>query len=81
MADFIPGESYRLDVVGADSDVLVDSWTSQIKASVVSKSGALQVDVDTGKIFGPMIGDIHDLDGTVLFDSQQMFSKQVLSAK
>jgi hypothetical protein len=69
MADFIPGESYRLDVVGADGDVLVDSWTSQLKASVVSKAGALQVDVDTGKIFGPLIGDIEDVDGTLIFDA------------
>ena len=69
MADFIPGESYRLDVVGADGDVLVDSWTSQIKASVLSKAGALQVDVDTGKVFGPLIGDIEDIDGTVIFDA------------
>lgn len=69
MADFIPGESYRLDVVGADGDVLVDSWTSQLKASVVSKGGAIQVDVDTGKVYGPLIGDIEDIDGTVLFDS------------
>lgn len=69
MADFIPGESYRLDVVGADGDVLVDSWTSQIKASVVSSAGALQVDVDSGKIYGPLIGNIEDIDGTVVFDS------------
>ena len=69
MADFIPGESYRLDVVGADGDLLVDSWTSQVKASVVSKAGSLQVDVDTGKVFGPLIGDIEDIDGTVIFDS------------
>lgn len=69
MADFIPGEAYRLDVVGADESVLVDSWTSQIKASVVAKDGTLQVDVDSGKIFGPMVGDIQDIDGTTVFDS------------
>jgi hypothetical protein len=69
MADFIPGEAYRLDVVGADESVLVDSWTSQVKASVVAKDGTLQVDVDTGKVFGPLIGDIQDIDGTTIFDS------------
>lgn len=69
MADFIPGEAYRLDIVGADESLLVDSWTSQIKASVVAKDGTLQVDVDTGKVYGPFIGDIQDLDGTIIFDS------------
>lgn len=69
MADFIPGEAYRLDVVGADESVLVDSWTSQIKASVVAKDGTLQVDVDTGKIFGPMIGDVLNIDGNTVLDT------------
>lgn len=69
MSDFIPGEAYRLDIIGADGSVLVDSWTSQIKASVVTQDGMLQVDVDSGKIYGPLIGDIQDIDGTVIFDS------------
>lgn len=69
MSDFIPGEAYRLDIVGADESVLVDSWTSQIKASVVARDGTLQVDVDTGRIFGPLVGDIQDIDGAVIFDS------------
>lgn len=69
MSDFIPGEAYRIDVVGADESVLVDSWTSQVKASVVARDGTLQVDVDTGRLYGPLIGDIHDIDGSVIFDS------------
>lgn len=69
MADFIPGEAYRLDIVGADESVLVDSWTSQIKASVVAKDGTLQVDVDTGKIFGPMVGDVLGIDGNTILDT------------
>lgn len=69
MADFIPGEAYRLDIVGADESLIVDSWTSQIKASVVAKDGTLQVDVDSGTVFGPLIGDIQDIDGTTIFDS------------
>jgi hypothetical protein len=68
MTDFIPGEGYRLDVVGADDSILVDSWTSQIKADVVNRAGAIQVDTVSGKIYGPMIGDIEDIDGTVIFD-------------
>lgn len=69
MSDFIPGEAYRLDVVGADESILVDSWSSQIKASVVARDGTLQVDVDSGKIYGPLVGDIQDINGDVIFDS------------
>ena len=69
MADFIPGEAYRLDIVGADENILVDSWSGQVKASVVARDGTLQVDVDSGKIYGPLIGDIQDINGSVIFDS------------
>lgn len=69
MTDFIPGEGYRLDVLGADDSVLVDSWAGQIKADVVDINGNIQVDTVGGKIYGPIIGDIHDIDGTVLYDS------------
>lgn len=68
MADFIPGEAYRLDVIGADNTVLVDSWSSQIKADVVDRNGNIQVDTVSGKIYGPVVGNIEDIDGTVLFD-------------
>ena len=69
MADFIPGEGYRLDVLGADDSVLVDSWAGQIKADVVDINGNIQVDTVSGKLYGPIIGDIQDIDGTVLYNS------------
>ena len=50
MTDFIPGDSYRLDIVGADSSIIIDSWLSQVKASVVNKDGQLQVDTTFGKL-------------------------------
>ena len=69
MTDFIPGEAYRLDIVGADDSVIIDSWANKVKASVVATDGTLQVDVDSGRIYGPMIGDILDIDGTVVYDA------------
>lgn len=68
MADFIPGESYRLDIVTADETVIVDSWQGKIKADVVSDAGLIQVDVSSGRLYGPMIGDIEDTEGNVIFD-------------
>jgi len=69
MTDFIPGESYRLDIVGADESILLDSWSNKLTANVVSKDGALQVDVENGKVYGPLIGDILDYDGTTILDT------------
>ena len=69
MADFIPGEAYRLDIVGADESIIVDSWQGTIKANTVSDIGMVQVDVSTGKLYGPMVGDIEDTEGNIVFDA------------
>ncbi len=79
MADFIPGEAYRLDIIGADESIIVDSWQGTIKANVVSDIGMVQVDVSTGKLYGPMIGDIEDTEGNIIFDATAQTLKADLS--
>tara|TARA_B100000683_G_scaffold277731_1_gene338417 strand:- start:4631 stop:6073 length:1443 start_codon:yes stop_codon:yes gene_type:complete len=69
MTDFIPGDSYRLDIVGADSSIIIDSWLSQVKASVVNKDGQLQVDTTFGKLYGPMVGDVEHENGDILLNA------------
>ena len=69
MADFIPGEGYRLDIIAADETTIVDSWAGQIKGDVVAVDGSIMVDVNSGKIYGPMIGNIEDIDGTIKYDA------------
>ena len=74
MTDFIPGEAYRLDVKAADNKIIVDSWQNKLRADVVSDNGVIQVDVSTGKLYGPLVGDIEDVDGNLVFN----LSAQVL---
>ena len=74
MTDFIPGEAYRLDVKAADDKIIVDSWQNRIRADIVSDDGAIQVDVATGKLYGPLVGNIEDADGNLVFN----LSAQVL---
>lgn len=69
MTDFIPGDEYRIDIVGADDAILVDSWNSQIKANVVAADGTIQVDTATGKLYGPLVGNIEDIDGNVIYNA------------
>ena len=64
MTDFIPGEAYRLDIITADETTIVDSWQGHVKADVVSNSGAILVDVSTGKLYGTHVGNIEKADGT-----------------
>lgn len=68
MTEFIPGDEYRIDIVGADERVLVDSWNSQIKGDVIAQSGQLLVDTITGRIYGAFVGDVLDTDGATVFD-------------
>ena len=79
MADFIPGEAYRLDIVGADESTIVDSWQGVIKADVVSNEGLIQVDVSTGKLYGPLVGDIHDPEGNVVYNASERLFKADIS--
>jgi hypothetical protein len=69
MTDFIPGDSYRIDIVGADSTLIIDSWLSQIKANVVNRDGVIQVDTTFGKLYGPMVGNVENEEGDVLVNA------------
>ena len=69
MTDFIPGSAYRLDIITADQTVIVDSHQGQIKASVVDTGGVILVDVDTGKLYGTLIGTIEDVEGNTILSS------------
>jgi hypothetical protein len=69
MTDFIPGSAYRLDIITADETVIVDSWQGQIKASVVDVNGIVLVNVETGNLYGSLIGNIEDINGNNILSS------------
>jgi hypothetical protein len=68
MTDFIPGESYRLDIITADESIIVDSWQGTLKADVVASNGSILVDVSTGTLFGVFVGDVEDGEGNTVLD-------------
>jgi hypothetical protein len=68
MPDFIPGEAYRLDIVTEDNTVIVDSLQGTIKGDVIDTTGAILVDVSTGKLYGSLIGNFKDSDDNILLD-------------
>lgn len=68
MAEFFPGDQYRIDVIGADSSIMVDSWSSQIKANVVSIDGLIQVDTGEGKLYGPLVGNVENASADTIID-------------
>ena len=68
MTDFTPGDAYRIDIVGADSSIIVDSWSSQIRGDVVSVDGLVLVDTGEGKLYGPLIGNIENASADTIID-------------
>lgn len=68
--EFIPGDAYRIDIVGADSSIIVDSWASQIKADIVSVDGSLMVDTGEGKLYGPLDGDVVNSSNNLIIDTE-----------
>ena len=69
MTDFIPGSAYRLDIITEDNVIIVDSWQGQIKASVVDNNGVVLVDVDTGNLYGSLVGTVEDINGNTVLSS------------
>jgi hypothetical protein len=68
--DFIPGDQYRIDVVGADGKLLVDSWSSCIKTDIVSDNDTLMVDTANEKLYGPLVGNLEDISGNIIVDTE-----------
>jgi hypothetical protein len=68
MTEFVPGDQYRIDVIGSDDSVLVDSWNNFIKGSVVKTDGTVMVDTATGTVYATLVGSITDSGGTVVID-------------
>ena len=68
MTEFVPGSQYRLDIVGSDESILVDSWNNFIKGSVAKADGTVMVDTSTGNVYATLVGSIVDSGGTVLVD-------------
>jgi len=68
--EFIPGDQYRLDIIGADSTIIVDSWTGQVRADIVGHNGELIVDVAANKVYGPLVGNVETLAGETILDTE-----------
>jgi hypothetical protein len=76
--DFVPGDQYRLDIVGADSTIIVDSWTGQVKANIIGMDGSLIVDITDNKVYGPTVGNVENMSGEVVLDTDNKFVNATL---
>ena len=54
------GGQYRIDIVGADSSIIVDSNTGRISASLSNSVDTIVVDTEAAKFYGSLVGSVFD---------------------
>lgn len=63
------GGQYRIDIVGADSSLIVDSITGTIRANIADNNGTVVLDTEIAKMYGTIQGNIENSSGDVVFNA------------
>ena len=66
--DLFEGYNYRINIVGADSSIIVDSNTGLIRGCIADSDENIIVDTVTKTFRGTLIGNIIDSDYNIVFD-------------
>jgi hypothetical protein len=69
--DLFEGYNYRINIVGADSSIIVDSNTGLIRGCIADSDENIIVDTVTKTFRGTLIGNITDSNYNVVFDVDQ----------
>ena len=62
------GGQYRIDIVGADSSIIVDSNTGRISASLANSTDTIIVDTEAAKFYGSLVGSVFDSTNNIAYD-------------
>lgn len=62
--ELFEGNNYRINIVGSDSSVILDSWSNQLKANVVTTYGTVLLDIDKETFSGNIV----TVDGKPMVD-------------
>jgi hypothetical protein len=69
--EFFEGYNYRINIVGADSSIIVDSSTGLIRGSIADVNENIIVDTFNRTFHGTLIGNVIDKDLNVIVDLDQ----------
>jgi hypothetical protein len=62
------GGQYRIDIVGADSSIIVDSNTGRISANLSNSTDTIVVDTEAAKFYGSLVGSVFDSTNNIAYD-------------
>jgi hypothetical protein len=54
--ELFEGNNYRINIVGNDSSVILDSWSGQLTANVVTNNGTILLDIEKETFIGSILG-------------------------
>jgi len=54
--ELFEGNNYRINIVGSDSSVILDSWSGQLTANVVTNYGTVLLDIEKETFGGSIVG-------------------------
>jgi hypothetical protein len=65
------GGQYRIDIVGSDSSLIVDSNTGTIRANIANHEGDVLLDLDIAKMYGSLQGNIFDTESNIAYNASE----------
>lgn len=68
--EYYEGASYRINIEGYDSTLILDGYTRTLKANVIDQNDNMMVDHETGTLYGTLVGNIVDNESNVVYDSE-----------
>jgi hypothetical protein len=69
--EYYEGASYKINIEGYDSTLILDGYTRTLKATVIDQNDNIMVDHETGTLYGTLVGNIVDTDNNLIFDSER----------
>ena len=54
--ELFEGNNYRINIVGSDSSVILDSWSGQLTANIVTNYGTTLLDIEKETFSGSIVG-------------------------
>ena len=67
--DILDGSNLRVNIVGADSSIILDGFNRTVMANIVSAEGNLLVDYDLGLFLGELKGNVKGAYNSVIIDT------------
>lgn len=68
--EYYEGASYRINIEGYDSTLILDGYTRTVRANVIDQNDNILVDHETATLYGTLVGNMIDVEGNVVYNAE-----------